>query len=186
MGDIIKEILSLLPKGQISEAAFEGANIVLYTKDKEFFLNNSGAIKKLVDEFKKRVELRPDPSITMDLEEAKKEIGKIIPEEAGVSNIIFDSQRSEVIIEAEKPGLAIGKQGSLLREIREKVLWVPLIKRKPSLKCQLIDNIRAVLYQNSDYRRKFLDKVGHRIYDGWVRGKKQEWVRDKRVLKTMT
>jgi len=174
MPNIIKEILSNLPTGKVSEAAFEGANIVLYTKDKDFFLNNEGLIKKVVDEFKKRIELRPDPSITMDMEDAKKEISKIVPEDAKVSNIIFDSQRSQVVIEAEKPGLAIGKQGSLLREIREKTLWVPLIKRTPTIKAQLIENIRAVLYQNSDYRRKFLDSVGHRIYDGWIREKKHE------------
>ncbi len=177
MPDIIKEIVSHLPAGKVSDAAFEGANIVLYTKDKEFFCNNEGMIKKVVDEFKKRIELRPDPSITMEMEQAKEQIKKIIPEEAKAGNIIFDSQRSEVIIEAEKPGLAIGKQGSLLREIREKTFWVPLIKRTPTIKSQLIENIRAVLYQNSEYRRKFLDKVGHRIYDGWIRGKKEEWVR---------
>ena len=81
------------------------------------------------------------------------------------------------IIEAEKPGLAIGKQGALLREIREKTLWVPIIRRKPAIRSKLIENIRAVLYQNSDFRRKFLDKIGHRIYDGWMREKKHEWVR---------
>ena len=177
MGDIIKEILKSLPQGKISEANFEAANIVLYTKDKDFFLNNNGLIKKVVDDIKKRVELRPDPSITMDLENAEKEIRKIIPEEAGVDQIIFDPQRSRVIIEAEKPGLAIGKQGSLLREIRSRTLWVPLINRKPAIRSKLIENIRAVLYQNSDYRRKFLDKAGHRIYDGWIRGKKEEWIR---------
>src|SRR3989344_5049263 len=177
MGDIIKEILKSLPQGKISEANFEAANIVLYTKDKDFFLNNNGLIKKVVDDIKKRVELRPDPSITMDLENAEKEIRKIIPEEAGVDQIIFDPQRSRVIIEAEKPGLAIGKQGSLLREIRSRTLWVPLINRKPAIRSKLIENIRAVLYQNSDYRRKFLDKAGHRIYDGWLRGKKEEWIR---------
>ena len=177
MGDIIKEILKSLPADKISEANFEAANIVLYTKDKDFFLNNNGLIKKVVDDRKKRVELRPDPSITMDMEDAEKEIRKIIPEEAGVDQVIFDPQRSRVIIEAEKPGLAIGKQGSLLREIRAKTLWVPLINRKPAIRSKLIENIRAVLYQNSDYRRKFLDKAGHRIYDGWIRGKKEEWIR---------
>ena len=45
MGDIIKEIMKGLPEGKISDINFEGANIVLYTKDKEFFLNNSGIIK---------------------------------------------------------------------------------------------------------------------------------------------
>ena len=177
MTDIIKEILKHIPKGKISEACFEGANIVLYTKDEDFFLNNTGIIKKIVDEIKKRIELRPDPAITLDLEKAEKEIKALIPKEAGISNIIFDSQRSIVVIEAEKPGLAIGKQGSVLREIRTKTLWIPLIQRTPAIRSKLIENIRAVLYQNSDYRRKFLDKTGHRIYDGWIRGKKEEWIR---------
>ena len=175
--EIIKEILKNLPSDKISEANFEGANIVLYTKDEDFFMNNSGLIKKVVDSIKKRVELRPDPSITMDMEDAEKEIKKIIPEEAGVDQVFFDPQRSRVIIEAEKPGLAIGKQGSILRDIRSKTLWVPLINRKPAIRSKLIETIRAVLYKNSDYRRKFLDKVGHRIYDGWIREKKEEWIR---------
>ena len=177
MNEISKEILKHLPADKISDINFEAANIVLYTKDKDFFLNNNGVVKQVVDSIKKRVELRPDPSITMDIEKAEEEIKKLIPEEAGIGNIIFDPQRSGVVIEAEKPGLAIGKQGSILRDIRAKTFWVPLISRKPAIKSVLIENIRAVLYQNSDYRRKFLDKVGHRVYDGWVRGKKNEWVR---------
>ncbi len=177
MTKIIKEILKSLPEDKISDAVFEGANIVLYTKDKNFFLNNEGLIKKIVDDIKKRVELRPDPEITMEQEEATELIKKIVPEKAGVSNIIFDTQRSQVVIEAEKPGLAIGKQGSILRDIRNMTLWVPLIRRTPAIKSKLIENIRGVLYQNSDYRRKFLNKTGHRIYDGWIREKKNEWIR---------
>lgn len=177
MSDIIKEILKQLPKEKISDAGFEGANIVLYTKDKEFFLDNEGAIRRIVDDIKKRVELRPDPSITMNTEKAEKEIKKIITKEAGVSQIIFDKERSRVIIEAEKPGLAIGKQGDLLKEIRTKTFWIPLIRRTPAIRSKLIENIRAVLYEFSDYRRKFLNKTGHRIYDGWIREKKHEWIR---------
>ncbi len=140
---IIKEILSQLPEEKISDACFEGANIVLYTKDKDFFLDNNGLIRKIVNNIKKRVELRPDPAITLDIEDAEKLIKNVIP----------------------------------LREIRKKTLWVPLIRRKPAIRSQLIENIRAVLYKNSDYRRKFLDKIGHRIYDGWIREKKNEWIR---------
>src|SRR3989344_6925760 len=116
MPDITKEILKNLPENKISDINFEGANIVLYTKDKDFFLNNSGLIKKIVDDIKKRVELRPDPSITMDMEKAEKEIKDIIPSEAGIDQVLFDPQRSIVVIETEKPGLAIGKQGSFLRD----------------------------------------------------------------------
>ncbi|MAF34384.1 beta-CASP ribonuclease aCPSF1 [Candidatus Woesearchaeota archaeon] len=177
MAEIIKEILKKLPEDKISAAGFEGANIVLYTKDAEFFSTNSGEIRKVVQEFKKRIELRPDPSITMKQEDAEKVIKEDMPEDAGVSSVIFDPERSIVYIEAEKPGIAIGKQGALLRELRAKILWVPVVQRLPPIKSAHIDNIRNVLYQNSDYRRKFLDKVGHRIYDGWVREKKKEWVR---------
>ncbi|HLC32731.1 MAG TPA: beta-CASP ribonuclease aCPSF1 [Candidatus Nanoarchaeia archaeon] len=177
MAEIIKEILKFVPSEKVSDACFEGANIVLYTKNKEFFFDNEGLIRQVVNEFKKRVELRPDPSLILDQEKAEKEIKKILPEEAGITQILFDPQRSSVIIEAEKPGLAIGKQGSLLRDIREKTLWIPLIRRAPALRSQIIENVRAVLYEHSDERRKFLDKIGHRIYDGWLREKKNEWIR---------
>jgi uncharacterized protein len=174
---IMKEILTHLPQGKVNDISFEAANIVLYTKDKEFLKDSSSLIRSIVNSIKKRVELRPDPSITMGTEEAEKEIKKILPKESGIAQIIFDEQRSRVIIEVEKPGIAIGKQGSLLREIKEKTWWVPHVRRTPPIRSKLIENIRLVLYQNSDYRRKFLDKTGHRIYDGWKREKQHEWIR---------
>ena len=179
MADIIAEILRQIPDAarRISDSVFEGANIILYTKDKDFFLNQNSTIKDIVNNIKKRIELRPDPSITMDVEKAEDQIRKLIPEEANITQILFDPQRSRVIIESEKPGVAIGKQGEVLRQIKEKTLWVPIVRRAPAIRSKMIENIRSVLYQNNDYRRKFLNKVGHRIYDGWKREKKHEWIR---------
>jgi len=177
MTEIINEILKNLPREKISSAVFEGANIVLYTTDREFFLDNKGTIKKIVDDIKKRIELRPDPKITVPPENAEKIIKKLVPEEAGIANIIFDKERSRMILEAEKPGLAIGKKGAILRELRKEIMWVPIIRRTAAIRSELIENIRSVLYQFSEYRRKFLDQVGHRIYDGWIREKKKEWIR---------
>jgi uncharacterized protein len=177
MVNIIDEVLKHLPRNKISDACFEGANIVLYTKDTDFFKNNNGMIKEIVNSIKKRIELRPDPSITLEIEKAEKQIKKLLPSDAVVGNILFDPQRSIVVIEAEKPGLVIGKQGSILNEIREKTYWVPVIRRTPAIRSKLIENIRSVLYQHSDYRRKFLDKIGHRIYDSWIREKREMWVR---------
>ncbi|MBI2112562.1 MBL fold metallo-hydrolase, partial [Candidatus Woesearchaeota archaeon] len=177
MPDILKEVIKMLPEGLISDAAFEGANIVLYTKDKDYFLDNKGTIKDVVKEFKKRVELRPDPSICLEMEKAEKIVKEIIPEEAGANEFIFDPPRSQLIIHAEKPGLVIGKQGEILKEIKTRTLWVPLIQRLPPIRSKLIESIRSVLYENADYRKKFLDRCGHRIYDGWIRQKKHEWIR---------
>ena len=178
MVDILQEVLKHLPESaKIAELGFEGANIVLYTKNREFFINNEGIIKQIVDTIKKRVELRCDPAITMDQEEAEAAIKKIIPEDAGADNITFDPQRSRVIIEAEKPGIAIGKSGEVLKEIKKVTLWTPSIRRTPAIRSKIIENIRHVLYENNDYRKKFLDGVGRRIYGGWTTEKKQEWVR---------
>ncbi len=178
MSKILDEILKSIPKeARITSSFFEGANIILYSKDIDFIINDNTTIKELVNNFKKRIEVRPDPSVTLDIEKAEIIIRKLIPEEAKIDEIIFDPQRSIVVIEAEKPGLVIGKQGDLLREIKKQTLWIPLIKRTPPIKSKIIDNIRHVLYENNDYRKKFLNKIGERIYDGWLREKKHEWVR---------
>jgi len=178
MADILKEVLKHIPDNiEISEAGFEGANIVLYTKSRNFFLDNNGVIKDIVNSIKKRVEVRPDPSMTMDQEKAEKKIREIIPSDAGTIEVIFDPQRSRVIIEAEKPGLAIGKSGEILKEIKKETLWVPLVFRIPAIRSKMIENIRHVLYENNDYRKKFLNKVGERIYSGWIKERKSEWVR---------
>ena len=178
MTKILDEVLKQMPAdAEIKDAVFEGANIVLYIKNKEFFLDNKGKIKEIVDNIKKRVEIRLDPSLCMDQEETKKIIEKIINGEAGNLNIIFDPQRSRVIIEADRPGMAIGKNGEILKKIKEQTLWVPLVRRIPPIRSSIVEGIRQVLYDNSDYRRKFLNKVGKRIYEGWTRGRKEEWVR---------
>jgi len=178
MPNILDEVLKQLPDStKISDSGFEGANIVLYTKDRDFFTDNNGIIMNVVDSIKKRIELRADPSIVLDQEKSEEIIKSTISKEAGISQIIFDHQRSIVIIEVEKPGVAIGKQGELLREIKKKTLWIPIVSRTPALRSKLIENIRHVLYENNDFRKKFLNKVGKRIYGGWTKEKRNEWVR---------
>jgi uncharacterized protein len=177
MADILKEVIKKLPEGKIDNSAFEGANLVLYTKDRDYFIDNKGTIRGAVREFKKRIELRPDPSLCLPMEEAEKIIKEMVDKDAGVQDLIFDPPRSQVIIHADKPGLVIGKQGESLRKISAKTMWVAHVKRVPPLRSKLIESIRSVLYENAVERKKFLDKTGHRIYDGWLRTKKHEWVR---------
>ena len=176
MVDILKNIIEQL-HGDITDAGFEGANIVLYTNNEKFFKEDGGKIKEIVNEIKKRVELRADQKILMDQELTEQEIKKIVPEEAEITNVIFDFHRSIVVIEAKKPGMVIGKQGSILEEIKQKTLWIPQIQRSPAIKSKITENIREVLYANNNYRRKFLNSVGQKIYKEWNPEKTNEWVR---------
>ncbi|MAG10797.1 beta-CASP ribonuclease aCPSF1 [Candidatus Pacearchaeota archaeon] len=174
--DILKNVTGRL-HGKITEASFEGANIVLYTDHENFFKTGERTIKEIVNDIKKRIELRADTKIILKKEKTEEEIKKIVPEEAGITNILFDFHRSIVVIEAKKPGLVIGKQGSILNEIKAKTLWTPYVQRSPAIKSKITENIREVLYANNNYRRKFLNEIGKKIYKEWNPEKVDSWVR---------
>jgi len=176
MADILKSIKEELPSS-ISDAIFEGANIVLYTEDKEFFKTGEQKIKDIVSKIKKRIELRADKKILAPEIETEKTIREIVPEESEIDNIIFDVQRSKVIIEAKKPGMVIGKQGSILADIRNSTMWTPLVRRSPAIHSKITEKIRSVLYANNNYRRKFLNDIGKKIYSDWNSEKIDMWVR---------
>ncbi len=176
MGDILKNIKDELPK-VISDASFEGANIVLYTDDKEFFKTGDPKVRDVVNKIKKRVELRADKSILAPEEETDKTIRAIVPAEAEITNIIFDVQRSVVIIEAKRPGMVIGKQGSVLSDIKKTTMWFPVVQRSPIIPSKITEKIRSVLYANTNYRRKFLNEIGKKIYNEWSPEKMDMWVR---------
>lgn len=176
--EIISKIKENLPSGAaITDYCFEGANIVLYTKNKRL-IGEEGkeVVKKIVDTIKKRVEIRMDPSLLLDKEEAKEIIEQLVPEEAGLKDIWFDEKRSIVILEALKPGVVIGKEGEIVKQIRQKTLWIPQVKRAPPIKSPVIKGVRETLFKYSEYRRKFLNQIGKKIYSSWERDNKY-WIR---------
>ncbi|MBM3233275.1 beta-CASP ribonuclease aCPSF1 [Candidatus Pacearchaeota archaeon] len=176
MADILKSIKEDLPK-VITDAEFEGANIVLYTSDKEFFKSGERKIKDVVDKVKKRIELRAEQNILASEEETEKTIRALVPEEAEITQIIFDVQRSSLVIEAKRPGLVIGKQGFILSDVRKATFWTPNVRRSSSIPSKITEKIRSVLYANNAYRRKFLNEIGKKIYSEWSSEKMDMWVR---------
>jgi len=177
MSDILKDIEKELPRNVISSANFEGANIVLYTDSPNFFQEGESQIKEIVNKIKKRIELRAEEKLLESQEKTEKIIREIIPAEAEITAILFDSQRSIVVIESKKPGLVIGRDGSILREIKLKTFWIPQVQRSPAIDSKITENIRAVLYENNNFRKKLLNDIGKKIYQEWNPEKIEEWVR---------
>jgi KH/beta-lactamase-domain protein len=175
----IKDVVrNELPDGKVDEIAFEGANIILYSTDKDFCFGNDDLIKDIVNKIKKRVELRPDPSLTISQDEARRTIKEIVPGKANLDKITFDEERSIVVLEAENTQMLTGRDTDVVDTIKRETYWIPEIKRTPIIRSPIIENIRGVLYQNSKERRDFLNETGKRVYNGWQRNqKKDEWVR---------
>ncbi len=173
--EIFDKIKSMLPKdAKINDHKFEGANIVLFTENPKFYVACLDSVKKIAKEVKKRIEVRADSTLLLPLENAEEEIRKIVPQEAGITSIDFDSGGCRVLIDAEKPGLVIGKNGETGAQIKERTFWTPEVFRTSPTKSDIVTTIRRILIKRSKERATFLNGVGNRIYTGtkpptWVR-----------------
>ncbi|NPA47820.1 MAG: beta-CASP ribonuclease aCPSF1 [Thermococci archaeon] len=178
--EILKEIREVINQmvprdAKITEVEFEGPELVIYTKNPEGLMRDGDLIKNLAKILKKRISIRPDPDILLPPETVEGLIKELVPDEAEITNISFDPSVGEVIIEAKKPGLVIGKNGETLRLITQKAHWAPKPVRTPPIRSQTIYSIRQILQTESRDRRKFLRQVGRNIYR--KQEHKSRWIR---------
>jgi len=173
--EILEKVKESLPKKVVSRIELEGSEIIVYTKDKEFFLSHEDIIRGIVENLKKRIEVRLESNLSLEKEAAIEKIKKIVPEEAGIKQIYFEPERSLVIIAAQKPGLVIGKGGETFRKIKTETLWVPRIERVPPIKSDIIEGIRKVIHTEVKFRKEFLNKVGGKIFT--ERKTNRDWIR---------
>ena len=148
----------------ITEVTYEGPELVVYTRDPKKFAQNGDLIRRLASQLRKRITVRPDPSALSAPEAARKEIMSVIPEEAGVTDLDFHHDTGEVVIEAEKPDMVIGRHGSTLREITQEVGWTPEVVRTPPIESATVQNVRNFLKQEREDRRDILERVGRQIH----------------------
>ena len=77
--------------------------------------------------------LTASQSIEVDPVKAEERIRELIPEEAQITDVFFAPDTGEVTIEARTPGVAIGKHGSNLNDIKRQIGWAPKVIRTPSI-----------------------------------------------------
>jgi len=175
--DVLREIKGKVrgvipPSIDVSDVEFEGALVVIYTKHPDKFAKNEDLVKQLAKMLQKRIAVRPDQSVITDTETAERKIKNLIPKDAEITNIYFLPEVGEVTIEVVKPGIAIGKQGILLNEIRKTINWSPKIVRTPPIQSKTVKEIRGYLRLMSEERKEILRKVGRRLHRGVSEGEK--------------
>jgi len=159
------EIVSQIPSEiTITEVTYEGPELVIYTRDPKKFARNGDLIRQLASQLRKRITVRPDPSALSRPADARERILSVIPEEAGVTDLDFHPDTGEVVIEAEKPGMVIGRHGSTLREITQEVGWTPEVVRTPPIESSTVTNVRNFLKQEREERRDVLERIGRQIH----------------------
>jgi len=163
--EISQYILEHVPKeAEVTRVEYEGSMLAVYAKKPEILVEQSNLIADIVSVIRKRIVVRSDPSVRLPEKEAEKIAREIIPPEAEVTDICFDPSLGEIIIEAKKPGMVIGKNGAVLQEIIKRTKWRPNILRSPPLRSKIIAHMRHFLHAESKERERILRTFGERIF----------------------
>lgn len=173
--DIQKKAEEVMPpECGLTKVEMLGPEVLVYLTNIKVFYDNPNLIRNMAAAMRKRVLVRCDPSVLKPPEEAMVKIKTIVPADAGISNIAFDPEFSEVAIDALKPGLVIGKHGATLKSIILETGWTPNIMRTPMLSSETISGLRASMLAESKSRKKFLNSLGKKICEPV---EKSEWVK---------
>jgi KH/beta-lactamase-domain protein len=171
-----RQIESEIPDDlDISRVTYEGPELVIYSGTPRKFADRDKLIRQLASTVRKRITVRPAAGTQANPADAKPRILDLIPDEAGITNLQFYPVTGEVLIEAEKPGLVIGRRASTLREVTQAVGWTPEVLRTPPMESSTVDNVRTFLMAERDERRQFLERVGQQIHRKPTQ--EPEWVR---------
>jgi KH/beta-lactamase-domain protein len=163
--EISQYILEHVPKeAEVTRIEYEGSTLAVYTKRPEILVDQSSVIANIVNVIRKRIVIRSDPSVRLQEVEAEKISRDIVPAEAEVTDINFDPSLGEIIIDAKKPGLVIGKNGTVLQEIIKRTKWRPHVLRSPPLKSKIVTHMRHYLHSESKERERILRTIGERIF----------------------
>ena len=162
--EIRQAILDKIPaQVGITRIEFEGPRLAIYCQKPEILQEQSQIVGEIAGIIKKRIVIRSDPSVRLPEIQAENII-KTILEDAGLVQAYFDPALGEVVLEVEKPGVAIGKNGSNVQEIIEKTHWSPNFVRSPPIPSMTIKQIRGFLYSKSKEREKVLRETGEAIF----------------------
>ena len=153
----------LYPDNEITEVDYEGSTIVVYTKNLELFANRDDLARQIAQEMRRRVAIRPDTSIMLPEEEARSEIEKAIPAEAGLKDIYFESDTGEVVIEADEPTAFATHNSTVINEIKNRTKWSPRVVRAPPMHSRYVKEMREFLLETKQERKKFLHSLGEKL-----------------------
>ncbi len=162
---IRETIVEHMPKdAEITRIEFEGPRLAIYVRNVALLAEQSYVVTEIVNLLHKRIVVRSDQSIRLPEREAEVYIRKLMPPEADVTSVNFDPSLGEVVIEAKKPGVAIGKEAAVLQQVVKETRWRPRILRAPPLHSKVIASTRHILHTESEERSRILRDVGERIF----------------------
>ncbi|MCL4453941.1 beta-CASP ribonuclease aCPSF1 [Ferroplasma sp.] len=162
----------LYPDNKITEIDYEGSTIVVYTKDQNLFSDRDDLARQIAQELRRRIAIRPDPSIMSEEKDADGKIREIIPADAGLQDIYFEPDTGEAVIEVDEPTVATPE---IIKAIKSETNWSPRIVRAPPMYSRTVKEVREYLRDVKKERKEFLHNLGIKLTTPLMPG--ETWIR---------
>lgn len=146
----------------VTRIDFEGPKIAIYTAEPSVFAERNAIARDLVNLIKKRVVLRPDESIRMPQEEAKRLLKETLNNFP--VNIVFDNLLGEVIIESNDQDLFNFLTSERVTALERQINWIVMPTRAPFIPSRTIEKLKKYLYGDGEERMEVLRRIGERIF----------------------
>ena len=89
--EITQYILEHVPReAEVTRIEYEGPMLSVYAKKPEILVDQSSIVAEIVGVIRKRIVIRPDPSVRLPETEAEKITRELIVPEAEITDINFD------------------------------------------------------------------------------------------------
>ncbi|WP_276935946.1 beta-CASP ribonuclease aCPSF1 [Ferroplasma acidiphilum] len=162
----------LYPDNKITEIDYEGSTIVVNTKDQNLFSDRDDLARQIAQELRRRIAIRPDPSIMSEEKDADGKIREIIPADAGLQDIYFEPDTGEAVIEVDEPTVATPE---IIKAIKSETNWSPRIVRAPPMYSRTVKEVREYLRDVKKERKEFLHNLGIKLTTPLMPG--ETWIR---------
>ncbi|MEM0481585.1 MAG: beta-CASP ribonuclease aCPSF1 [Nitrososphaerota archaeon] len=156
--------LVTLRKGErvVTRIDFEGPRIAIYTAEPSVFAERNSIARDLVNLIKKRVVIRPDESIRLPQDEAKKFLKEALNNYS--ANITFDNLFGEVVIESSDQQLFNLLTPERLAALERQINWLITVARTPLTPSKTLERVKKYLYGDGEGRIEILRRIGERIF----------------------
>ncbi|MCQ2079902.1 MAG: beta-CASP ribonuclease aCPSF1, partial [archaeon] len=170
------QVMGLVPSSMdVVKIEFEASLIVIYVRNYDDFSADLNLPRTIAMTVRRRVDIRPDPPTLEEKDSVEKKIRKLIPESANISDIYFQEDTGEAIVEAINPNEVVGNEGELLAALKKESGWNVKVIRSPPIPSKTISDVRGYIRHESDERSKMLKNVARKLVRPVVEG--EQWVR---------
>ncbi|MCS7127494.1 MAG: beta-CASP ribonuclease aCPSF1 [Thaumarchaeota archaeon] len=162
--DEILSYLATVGQGQrvATKIDYEGPRIAIYTDRPDVFADRNRIARELVSMIKKRVVIRPDPSIRAPKEEAEAAVAEAF---AGHQySLRIDEELGEVIVTIKTKDVVVPIDEAVVAELENRLRWVVTVRRAPPMTSTTVEKVSRYIYGAGPERIEILRSIGERVF----------------------